>query len=229
MPFTEIQGAASILRSMLIDLSHPLESGAPSFPGDPDYQATPHASHEKDRLSVTRLTMGSHQGTHLDAPYHFYADGKKIDEMPLEPFFGPARLLDLAPGGEIPANTELDVDIFSAHEEFFQPGARVIFRTGWEKQFGTTTFFTDFPSMTPAAAEWISKTGISLIGMDLPSPGRDAWGTHLPLLKPGVEIVIVEALRNLHRLPETFTLSAFPINLKGMDGAPVRAIAIIDE
>ncbi len=214
---------------MLIDLSHSLENGVPSFPGDPGYETIPHATHEKDRLSVTRLAMGSHQGTHLDAPYHFYSDGKKIDEMSLEPFFGPARLLDLAPDGEIPANTELDVDIFSAHEKFFQPGARVIFRTGWETKFGTDAFFTDFPSMTPAAAEWIAETGISLLGMDLPTPGKDAWGTHLPLLKSGVEIVIVEALRNLHKLPETFTFVAFPIKLKGMDGAPVRAVAITNE
>ena len=214
---------------MLIDLSHSLENGVPSFPGDPSYVTSPHATHEKNRLSVTRLAMGSHQGTHLDAPFHFYADGKKIDEMSLEPFFGPAQLLDLAPGGEIPPNTVLDVELFSAYEDIFQPGARVIFRTGWETKFGTDVFFTDFPSMTPAAAEWIAGTGISLLGMDLPTPGQDAWGTHLPLLKPGVEIVIVEALRNLHLLPESFTLAAFPIKLKGMDGAPVRAVAILDE
>ena len=65
--------------------------------------------------------------------------------------------------------------------------------------------------------------------MDLPTPGKDAWGTHLPLLKSGVEIVIVEALCNLHKLPETFTFVAFPIKLKGMDGAPVRAVAITNE
>ena len=64
--------------------------------------------------------------------------------------------------------------------------------------------------------------------MDLPTPGKDAWGTHLPLLKPSVEIVIVEALCNLHLLPENFTLVAFPIKLKGMDGAPIRAVAITD-
>ena len=64
--------------------------------------------------------------------------------------------------------------------------------------------------------------------MDLPTPGKDAWGTHLPLLAPEVEIVIVEALRNLDRLPERFTLSAFPLNLKGIDGSPVRAVAIIE-
>ncbi|MFP6901372.1 MAG: cyclase family protein [Opitutales bacterium] len=214
---------------MLIDLSHALENGVPSFPGDPAYETIPHATHEKDRLSVTRLAMGSHQGTHLDAPFHFYPEGKKIHQMSLEPFFGPAALVDLAPGGETPPNAELDEEVFAAHAEVFQPGARVIFRTGWEKQFGAKTFFTDFPSMTPAAAEWIAGTGISLLGMDLPTPGKDAWGTHLPLLKPGVEIVIVEALCNLHKLPDTFTLAAFPIKLKGMDGAPVRAIAIVDE
>jgi len=121
------------------------------------------------------------------------------------------------------------VETFLPHADAFDSGTRIILRTGWEKQFGKETFFTDFPYITPEAAEWIADTGIALLGMDLPTPGKDAWGTHLPLLAPGVEIVIVEALRNLDRLPEKFTLSAFPLNLKGIDGSPVRAIAIIEQ
>ena len=65
--------------------------------------------------------------------------------------------------------------------------------------------------------------------MDLPTPGKDPWGTHLPLLAQGTEVVIIESLRNLEKLPETFTLVAFPLNLKGLDGSPVRAVAIIEE
>jgi len=213
---------------MLLDLSHPLANGVPSFPGDPTFVATPHATHQEHRVSVTKLTMGSHQGTHLDAPFHFYAEGKTIDEMPLEPFFGPARLIDLAPGKELAPNTELTVETFLPHADAFEASSRIIIRTGWEKQFGKESFFTDFPSITPDAAEWIAGTGIALLGMDLPTPGKDAWGTHLPLLAPDVEIVIVESLRNLDRLPEEFTLAAFPLNLKGFDGSPVRAIAITE-
>ena len=214
---------------MLIDLSHPLPNGAKSFPGDPVYRTSPHVTHEKDRFSVTNISMGSHQGTHLDAPYHFYADGKTIDQMPLEPFYGPAKLVDLAPGGELEANSELTIETFAEHADAFQPGARLILRTGWEKNFGAETFFTDFPSVTPEAAEWIAGTGIILLGMDLPTPGKDPWGTHLPLLAQGTEVVIIESLRNLEKLPETFILVAFPLNLKGLDGSPVRAVAIIEE
>ena len=214
---------------MLIDLSHPLPNGAKSFPGDPVYQTSPHVTHDKDRFSVTNISMGSHQGTHLDAPYHFYADGKTIDQMPLEPFYGPAKLVDLAPGGEIEANAELTIETFAEHADAFQPGARLILRTGWEKNFGKETFFTGFPSVTPEAAEWIAGTRIILLGMDLPTPGKDPWGTHLPLLAQGTEVVIIESLRNLEKLPETFTLVAFPLNLKGLDGSPVRAVAIIEE
>ena len=106
---------------MLIDLSHPLPNGAKSFPGDPVYQTSPHVTHDKDRFSVTNISMGSHQGTHLDAPYHFYADGKTIDQMPLEPFYGPAKLVDLALGGELEANTELTIETFAELADAFQP------------------------------------------------------------------------------------------------------------
>ena len=166
---------------MLIDLSHPLPNGTKSFPGDPVYETSPHVTHEKDRFSVTNISMGSHQGTHLDAPYHFYADGKTIDQMPLEPFYGQAKLVDLAPGGELEANSELTVETFAAHADAFQLGARLILRTGWEKNFGAETFFTEFPSITPEAAEWIASTGIALLGMDLPTPGTPEIPTRIDL------------------------------------------------
>ena len=76
-----------------IDLSHPMKDGQPSFPGDPVLKVAPHATIEKNRYNVSHLSMGSHQGTHLDALYHFIPQGKPIDQMPLEWFYGPATLL----------------------------------------------------------------------------------------------------------------------------------------
>ena len=118
--------------------------------------------------------------------------------------------------------------MFEPHADKFQPGAKIIYRTGWDRAFGTREYFSDFPSLTVEAAQWLAEKRIGLIGMDTPTPGTDWQEVHLVLLAQGVEIVIVEGLTRLEQLPERFTLSAFPLNIKGRDGAPCRAVAIVN-
>lgn len=212
----------------LIDLSHPLEHGQPNFAWDPKMTVIPHNTVTSIGYNISQISLSSHQGTHLDAPFHFYDDGKTIDQMRLEQFYGPATLVDLAPGGHLKAKTPLTVEMFTPHAEKFQRGARIIYRTGWSRKFGTAEFFSDFPTLTLDAARWIASRRIGLLGMDTPTPSTDWKECHHILLKKGVEIVIVEALTNLHRLPEQFTFIGFPINFKGRDGAPIRAVAAIE-
>ena len=95
--------------------------------------------------------------------------------------------------------------------------------------FGKPEFFSDFPSLTVEAAKWIAEKRITLLGMDMPTPGEQWQEIHWALLKPGVDVVIVEALANLDSLPENFTLAAFPLNIKGRDGSPIRAVAILNK
>src|SRR5450631_2154660 len=116
----------------LIDLSHPMRHGQPSFPGDPVLEIAPHATIEKQRCNVSHLAMGSHQGTHLDALYHFIPDGKRIDEMPLDWFYGPATLLRIPK----PAKSEITVADLKPFESRLVPGARVIYTTGWYRHYG---------------------------------------------------------------------------------------------
>jgi len=210
-----------------IDLSHPLRDGLPSFPSDPVLSITPHATIEAARCNVSKLSMGSHQGTHLDAMFHFVPDGRTLDQMPLEWFFGPARVLRLPKhGGE-----EIIAEDFARHEHLLTPGARILIATGWEREFGTSRYFSDFPSMTPEAARYLASRKLRLIGMDLPTPGRDYFEIHHSLLGHGVEMVIVESLANLGALPDDaeFTFIAFPLNFAGGDGSPVRAVAIVHD
>jgi arylformamidase len=203
-----------------IDLSHPLEDGQLSYPQDPDIHLSWDRTIASHGVNVSRITMGSHQGTHLDAPSHFYADGTTLDRIPL----------DLAPGGALDPKTPITAEMFQAHAEAFQPGARVLYRTGWDRMFGRPEFFTDLPSLTLEAAQWIADRRIGLLGMDTPTPSKIAGREcHYALLKKGVEIVIVEGLANLDRLPRRFTFIGFPLNLKGRDGSPIRAVARIEE
>lgn len=212
----------------LIDLSHPLEHGQLNFPFDPKISVISHSTPATLGYNMTQVSMASHQGTHLDAPFHFYDDGKTIDLMRLEQFYGPATLVDLAPGGHLDAKTPLTVELFKPHAAKFQPGAKVIYRTGWSRQFGTPEFFSEFPTLTLEAARWIAEQRIGLLGMDTPTPSTDWKECHLILLKRGIEVVIVEGLTNLDQLPERFTFIGFPLNLRGRDGAPIRAVAAVD-
>ena len=212
----------------LIDLSHPLEHGQLNFPCDPKISVVVHNTTAAIGYNITQISMSTHQGTHLDVPFHFYDDGKTVDQVPLDRFYGPATLVDLAPGGHLAAKTPITVEMLKVHEAKFQPGARVIYRTGWDRTFGTPECFTDFPTLTLAAAEWIAEKRIGLLGMDTLTPSSDWKQCHLTLLKPGVELIIVEGLTNLARLPERFVLVAFPLNIKGRDGSPIRAVAIVD-
>jgi len=211
-----------------VDLSHPLEQGQATFPDDPKLSILPFHTIGAIGYNLTLVSMSSHQGTHLDVPFHFFDDGKTLDQVPLERFFGPATLVDLAPGGALEPKTPITVEMFLPHESKFQPGAKVLYRTGWDHAFGTPEFFTDFPTLTLAAARWIAAKRIGLLGMDTGTPSVDWKECHWTLLGKDAEIILVEGLANLDKLPERFTFVGFPMNLKGRDGSPVRAVAIID-
>ena len=212
----------------LIDLSHPLEHGQLNFPFDPKIGVVVHNTVASIGYNITQISMSTHQGTHLDVPFHFYDDGKTVDQIPLDRFYGPAVLVDLAPGSSLPVKTPITVEMLTPHEAKFQPAAKVIYRTGWDRTFGTPECFSDFTSLTLEAAHWIAARRIGLLGMDTLTPSADWKEVHWALLAKDVEIVIVEGLANLDQLPERFTLAAFPLNIKGRDGSPIRAVAIVE-
>lgn len=212
----------------LVDLSHPLAHGQLNFPFDPKISIVVHNTVGSIGYNITQMSMSTHQGTHLDVPFHFYDDGKTVDQMPLDRFYGSASLVDLAPGGCLAPKTPITPEMLAPHAAKFQPGAKVIYRTGWDRTFGTPECFTDFPTLTLDAAQWIARQRIGLLGMDTLTPSADWKQVHLALLAKDVEIVVVEGLTNLDKLPERFTLAAFPLNIQGRDGSPIRAVAIVD-
>ncbi|HEY5563983.1 MAG TPA: cyclase family protein [Rhodothermia bacterium] len=212
----------------LIDLSHPLAHGQLNFPFDPKISVVVHNTVESIGYNISEISMSTHQGTHLDAPFHFYNDGRTLDEMTLDQFYGPASLVDLAPGGRLEAGTPLTVEMFARHADKFVEGAKVIYRTGWDFMFGQPEFFSDFPTLTLEAAQWMADRKIGMIGMDTPTPSTQWKECHLILLAKGVEMVIVEGLTRLEELPERFTFIGFPMNIKGRDGSPIRAVALIE-
>ena len=213
--------------SKLIDLTHSLENGQPVYSGDPKLAITPHDNIAVSGYNTTRLSMSSHQGTHLDAPSHFFDGAKTLNQISLDRFHGPASLIDLAPGGALEPQTRITPESLHPHAELFRPGSRILYRTGWDKMYGRLEFFSNYPSLTVEAAQWIASRRVSLLGMDTPSPSEDWQQVHSILLGPQAEIVIVESLANLEMLPPNFTFIGFPLNVKGIDGSPIRAVACL--
>ncbi len=206
----------------LVDLSHPLVQGQAAFPGDPPLVVRPHGTLATTQCNTTQVMIGTHQGTHLDAMFHSFADGRTVERMPLDWFYGPARLLRLPKL----AGDEITSDDLRPFEPHLKPEAKVILATGWHRHFGAPDFFTDHPSLTVEAARYLASRRIRLLGMDMPSPSKAWLEIHHLLQAREVEIVLVEALANLDALPDEFTLAAFPLPLAGRDGSPVRAVAI---
>jgi arylformamidase len=211
----------------LIDLSHPLEHGQPNFPWDPKISVIAHNTVASIGYNITQISLSTHQGTHLDAPFHFFDTGKTVDQIPLDQFYGPASLIDLAPGSFLAPRTPITPEMLRPHARKFKPGTKIIYRTGWSRMFGRPEFFSDFPTLTLDSARWIAQQRIGLLGMDTPTPSTDWKECHHLLLKQGLEIVIVEGLTNLDRLPPRFTFVGFPLNIKGRDGSPIRAVAVV--
>lgn len=213
------------------DLSHPLDDDVTVYPGDPAVEYAPAATHESDGYRVTEVRLGSHAGTHIDAPSHTESDGRNLDEFDVERFAFDARLVDCSKkgqreaisAGDLPAETDADM---------------LVLRTGWADRWGTDGYY-DHPYLSAAAAEACAERGWS-VGVDAlsvdPSPSRDEGISETDSDEPagvpahhallGSERFILENLRALDGLPRRFELRAYPIPLAEADGAPVRAVAV---
>lgn len=213
--------------SKIIDLTHPIAPKMPVFPGDPECTLEPHASFETDGYRVTRLSFGSHMGTHLDAPSHFLASGTSVDMLPLQQLCGPATLIELRTKGA--AGALIDVPDLAPYASVLLPQARVLLYTGWDEYYGSEAFFADSPGLTPDACRWLAAKGLAVLGLDLPTLHPTEFAeTHVPLLEAGT--VVVESLRLGRLTPyadKPFMFGAMPLPLIGVDGSPVRAFAIV--
>ncbi|MEA2331454.1 MAG: arylformamidase [Thermoleophilaceae bacterium] len=207
----------------IIDLSLPLTSGMPHYPGAAPVYLAEGQRFEDGGFRTSLVALGSHSGTHLDAPSHFLRDGSGIGEIALERCVGEAQVLDLSAKG---AGEPITIDDLAQFEGAVTAGARLLLRTDWDEQFGREEYFTDYPPLAPEAAAWLAEQGIFLLGLDIPSVHPTAYAEmHVALLSASV--VIVESLAKLRFLlsPRVF-LCAAPLNLVESDGSPVRAFAL---
>jgi len=215
---TQTAAAKSIFKRNameLIDLSYPIDSSIRVHPYDAPAFVTQDKFLHQDGFNHHRLEIGMHTGTHIDSPMHITGSRKYINEYDLDMFCGRAKVLDVR--GE---------DVISpkaSYETLIGGGDIVLFYTGHEEQYSTSTYFTDHPVLDITMAEFLAAKNVRLAGFDLPSPDRPPYPIHKKLLENG--ILIIENLRNLKKvLHKEIRLYAFPLNIRA-DASIVRVVA----
>lgn len=219
------------MASRIIDLTFPIHEGMQTFPvpWHPVVGIKQLGSIDREGRQTCEITLGTHTGTHMDAPRHFIGGGQTVDLVPLEQLVGPAVVCDFthALPFQMLGVGDLEAAIGDEIPE------RIMLRFDWSDHFGTPAYYTDHAFLSEAAAHWLVDRGCRLVAMDTPMPDNPKNGkgssndspVHKILLSQGV--VLVEYLTKLRDLTQRqVQLVVAPLPIKNGDGAPVRCFAI---
>lgn len=221
----------------LIDLSQPVTDNGPNCPAHPPVRVNIAADHPADGWRLETLSMATHTGSHVDAPFHKMAEGKRLGALPLETFVGPAYIADLR---GIEASTPITPEMLS----LALPGssesadtlrdAIVLLATGWgDIRAKTELWESQSPYLSPDGASYLVSRGVRAVGIDhysIGGSGADNDATHINLLS--ADVWIVEELRfpeEVFALPQPVHFWCLPVNF-GADasGAFCRPVIMID-
>ena len=203
------------------DISLTLRPRMPVFPGEPTPVLEPTSQMERGAsYNVSRLTLSTHTGTHIDAPRHFLPGGASVDQIPVDVLVGPAQVLEMAVDQEITA-ADLEAAAIPPRTE------RLLLKTRNSRLLDDDDFRRDFVYLTLDAARWLVERGIRLVAIDYLSVEQmdaDPNIVHQTLLRAGVVIVEGADLRRV--APGSYLLACLPLKLEGADGSPVRAVLV---
>ena len=217
----------------IIDLSMKICEGMMTFPvpWHPFVSITQLGRFEVEGRETRKITLGTHTGTHVDAPRHFLKNGKTIEYTDINIYYGNALVLDFT---ELPDKTEITLEMLQKKLPCNYP-KRILFRFDWERRLPSLGYYSDHPFLSEEACKYLVSCGVVLVGFDSPMPDNPSNGRNSEKDSPNHtiflenDVAILEYLCNLSEVPDTeFTLSAFPIKIQDADGSPVRAVAIIN-
>ena len=202
--------------SQIIDISLPLYTGMPVYPGNPEFEIIERSG----KTSVhSRIVMGTHTGTHVDSPRHVKNDGKGIDALALSIFIGPCRVLDCTSSKQYVSREDIE-------RHAVQGGERVLLKTHNSSR-GFHNFYNDYVYLDPTAAEYLAEKKVALVGIDsfsVKRRGESDNRPHTSLLS--CEIPIFEGLNLAEVTQGNYFFIGFPLNIKEGNGAPVRVILL---
>lgn len=214
----------------LIDLTHVLEDGMITFDASwhPRFAIKQLGRIGLEGRESREMSIGTHTGTHIDAPLHFVKGGRSIDQVPLDLLIGKVSIIDFS---DLPDNAVVSLEMLK-NIKFL---SRVIFKFGWGRYWGSRNFYKDYPFFSEEAAHYLVAQGVKLIGIDSPSPDdsriklkTEVLGSKAdsPIHKIflGANLVLIEYLGGLEKLEDYvgWMLIALPLKIKGADGSPAR-------
>lgn len=214
----------------LLDLTQDIYHACPAWPTHKFTNFNYEAQIATHGYNAERIEMNTHTGTHMDAPFHFLQDGKKLEQIDLHQVIGRGIAIDLR-----------DIDSMAIEEKHLSPYSEkikendiILLYTGWAQKRGMNKeYLNEWPYITESAAAWLIEKQIKCVCTDGLSVGGWPEGTgrppHIVLLNS--EIVIIEELymdEELFTEDEWFVI-ALPTKLKGVGGSPTRVIALVFE
>ena len=209
----------------IIDISIPLSEKTPVWEGDKGISVPRVAKIEEGSdFNVSRIELGVHAGTHIDAPYHVFKNGSTVDQIPLGNLIGRVQVVEIPDGiSVINKNCLMNLD--------FQDGIdRILFKTSnsiyWETD--PFSFNKEYVAINSEGAEYLANMDLRLVGVDYFSVSSydDLKQPHLILLERG--IILLENIDLRQVVPEIYQLICLPLKIIDTDGAPVRAVLISD-
>lgn len=202
----------------LLDVSVPLAQGLPAYPGNPEFELRAlKRIADGGSSNVSALALGTHTGTHVDAPKHFIDDGLTVDALPLDLLIGRTRVVEIPKRGPITAD---DLAAAGLREDL-----RVLLKTPNSALWNSDVFHEDYAHLTDAGARYLVEQGVKVVGIDYLSiekfkqPGAPA---HRALLSNGV--IIIEGLNLAEADPGMYEMYCLPLRVAGGDGAPARVV-----
>jgi arylformamidase len=203
----------------IIDISWPITPSMTAYK-DKKIVAFEHAKNfAQDNVCESYITLGSHTGTHVDAPAHFMQQGSTIDQLPLQALIGPCRVLDMTHIDEYIGRDDLT-------NQSLQEGEIILFKTTNSALSANQPFNKNFVYVAASAAEVLVEKKVKAVGIDYLGIERNQpdHATHTTLFKNN--IVIIEGLRLQRVQPGHYTLYCLPLAVVGLEAAPARAVLI---
>lgn len=202
----------------IYDVTVPISKELIVYPGDPQVKIKRLSTigHKDGKYNLSVLTLGSHCGTHIDSPFHLFADGGTVDHLPLELLLGRARVVEI---------TSSRIDETVLREFDLTTEVRLLFKTRNSYLWSSKTFVKDYVHLTIDAARYLVQEGIKLVGIDYLSVDKadsEELEVHRELLQAGV--IIIEGLDLREVEPGDYELICLPLKIQNGDGAPARVV-----
>ncbi len=208
------------------DISIPIKPGMPTWPGDPPVNLRRiNSIDEGDHANISQLQMCVHTGTHIDAPNHFLADEKTVDQLPIESLVGETLVMEINPDVEV-----ITDEVLEAHSEVakLKKYKRVLFKTRNSKRWYShpQRFNADYVGIDTSGANYLARMNLSLIGLDYLSIAayHDTHQPHQILLSQ--EVILLEGINLRDISAGIYQLFCAPLLIEGCEGAPARAFLV---